>query len=81
MPWWGPGLILSLTALGTALPSSPGFVGTYHYFSALGVSTLGADPTTAASFALVAHAMAVAPYTVVGLAVFPGSLREWTKKN
>ncbi len=81
MPWWGPSLILSLTALGTALPSSPGFVGTYHYFSALGVSTLGADPSTAASFALVAHAMAVAPYTVVGLAVFPGSLREWTKKN
>jgi len=77
LPWYAPLLILALTALGTALPSSPGFVGTYHYFSALGVSLLGVDTVTATSFALVAHAMATVPWTVVGLLVFARSMGVW----
>ena len=68
-------LVAGATALGTALPSSPAFVGTYHYFSALGISFLGVDDSVAASFALVAHAVAFVPFTLVGLAVFAGYLR------
>ena len=79
LPWYAPVPILAITALGTALPSAPGFVGTYHYFSALAVSMLGADPATAASFAIVAHATGVVPYTSVGLVVFARSIRVWTR--
>ncbi|MFC1574885.1 lysylphosphatidylglycerol synthase transmembrane domain-containing protein [Gemmatimonadota bacterium] len=77
LPWYAPFLVLAVTSLGTALPSSPSFVGTYHYFSALGLSLLGAEASTSASFAIVAHAMAFIPYTVLGLLVFARSIRVW----
>ena len=51
-------------------------MGTYHYFSALGISLLGVDDSVAASFALVAHAVAFVPFTLVGLAVFAGYIRR-----
>ncbi len=79
LPWYAPVLVVAVTALGTALPSSPAFVGTYHYFSALGVSFLGVDQATAASFAIVAHAAAFVPFTLVGMAVFAGSIRVWAR--
>jgi uncharacterized membrane protein YbhN (UPF0104 family) len=79
LPFYAPAVVLAVTALGTALPSSPAFVGTYHYFSALGISVLGVEEATAASFALVAHAVAFVPFTLVGLAVFAGSLRVWVR--
>jgi uncharacterized membrane protein YbhN (UPF0104 family) len=79
LPWYAPVVVVAVTALGTALPSSPAFVGTYHYFSALGVSLLGVDETTAASFAIVAHAVAFVPFTLVGLVVFAGSIRVWAR--
>jgi glycosyltransferase 2 family protein len=79
LPWYAPAVVLAMTALGTALPSSPAFVGTYDYFAALGVSMLGVDASTSTSFAVVAHTMAVVPYSVLGLVVFigvyPGTLR------
>jgi uncharacterized protein (TIRG00374 family) len=81
LPWFAPFLVLSVTSFGTALPSSPSFVGTYHYFSALGLSLLGVDATTAASFALVTHAMAFVPYTLLGLAVFARSWRVWIRRG
>lgn len=78
LPWYAPFLVVAVTALGTALPSSPAFVGTYDYFSALGVSMLGVGSARSASFAIVAHAMAVVPYSLVGLVVlakaYPGRL-------
>jgi uncharacterized membrane protein YbhN (UPF0104 family) len=81
LPWYGPFFIIAVTALGTALPSSPGFVGTYHYFSALAVSLLGADPATSTSFAIVAHAVAVVPFTVLGLLAFAPSIRGWAHQD
>lgn len=75
LPWYAPFLVAAVTSLGTALPSAPGFVGTYHYFAALGISFLGVDPSVAASFAIVAHAMAFLPFTLLGLGFFAHILR------
>lgn len=67
LPWWGPALILALVGVGVSVPSSPGYVGTYHYFAALALTLLGVEQSVAASFALIAHAMAIGPYTLLGV--------------
>jgi uncharacterized protein (TIRG00374 family) len=75
-PRFAPAIVLVFLAFGTALPASPGFVGTYDYFfvAALLVFEVGAN--RAASVALVAHALSIVPFTIVGVLVVPGSLRE-----
>lgn len=80
LPPYAPLLVVAVTALGTALPASPGAVGTFHYFSALGLSLLGVDRATTISFAIVAHGMAFVPYTLVGLAVFSTSIPGWVRR-
>lgn len=78
IPWWAPAFIIAMVAVGTALPSSPAFVGTFHYFSAWALELLGVPPEAAASFAIVSHAVAVGPYSVVGLAFFAPWIASWS---
>lgn len=63
LPWYAPLLIQIFLAFGAALPSSPGFVGTYHYFATVALLSLGISSSVAASFAIVAHAVSIIPYT------------------
>ncbi len=67
LPWWGPALVLALVGVGVSVPSSPAYVGTYHYFAALALTLLGVEQSVAASFAVIAHAMAIGPYTLLGV--------------
>ncbi len=62
----GPWLSLATGTLATALPSSPGYVGTFDYFAAAGLAAYGAAPAAAAAFALTVHALWI-PLTAVGL--------------
>ncbi len=62
----GPWLSLSAGALATAIPSGPGYVGTFDYFTALGLSAHGAAPAAAAAVALTLHALWI-PFTAAGL--------------
>jgi len=75
-PWFAPAVVLVFLAFGTALPASPGLVGTYDYFFVSALLFFGEESNRAASAALVAHALSIVPYTIVGLLVVPGSLRE-----
>ena len=61
-----PWLSLAAGTLATAIPSSPGYVGTFDYFVALGITSYGAPPEVAAAFALTVHAMWI-PLTAAGL--------------
>ena len=54
-------------ALATAIPSTPGFVGTFDYFAALGMSAFGVDWNTATVFAVIVHIVLVLPYAVIML--------------
>ena len=54
--------------LATALPSAPGFVGTYDYFGALGAVAYGIDWNHAAAFIVVAHVILLAPICLIPLA-------------
>lgn len=62
----GPWLSLAAGTLATAIPSSPGYVGTFDYFAAQGLAAYGASPEVAAALALTVHALWI-PLTVVGL--------------
>lgn len=66
----GPWLSLAAGALATAIPSAPGYVGTFDYFAAQGLAAYGAPPATAAAFALTVHALWWAPSTAAGLILY-----------
>ncbi|MBC7185897.1 MAG: flippase-like domain-containing protein [Calditrichaeota bacterium] len=61
-------VVLVITTISIVVPSSPGYVGTYHYLAVLSLSLFGVDKSTALSFAVVAHATAVLTVTLVGMA-------------
>ncbi len=61
-------VVLVITTISIVVPSSPGYVGTYHYLAVLSLSLFGVDKSIALSFAVVAHAAAVFTVTVVGMA-------------
>ena len=78
LPWHAPMVITVFSAFATVLPSSPGFVGTYHYFVKTAVMFFGVGAATAASFAIVGHAVAMVPFTIIGVLVL---LRDWLRGN
>jgi glycosyltransferase 2 family protein len=59
--------MLVLTSSGQAVPSSPGYVGVYHYLAALALTTFGVDPATAIGIAIITHAFSYGPLVVAGL--------------
>ena len=64
---FGPWLSLAAGTLATALPSAPGYIGTFHYFAAQGIAAYGVSAETAAAFALTVHAVLWLPSTAAGL--------------
>ena len=59
---------LAVGTLSTLLPSSPGYVGTFHYFTTEALTVFGADRNLAAAFAIVVHLVLVGTTAIVGLA-------------
>ena len=59
-------LALGLGTLATTIPSSPGYVGTFHYFAALALRQFGTAPAVAAAFAILIHAVLWLSTTAVG---------------
>ena len=59
-------LIAAVTVLGTALPSAPGYVGTFELAAATTAQALGVDPAAAFALAILAHAVSVLPTAAAG---------------
>jgi hypothetical protein len=59
-------LALSIGTLSTIIPSSPGYVGTFHYFTARAVSGFGATEVSATAFAILIHAILWLSTTATG---------------
>jgi uncharacterized protein (TIRG00374 family) len=59
-------LIAAVTVLGTALPSAPGYIGTFELAAATVAGILGVAPASALALAVLAHAVAVLPIAIVG---------------
>ena len=62
-PWFS----LATGTLATLLPSTPGYAGTFDYFTAQGLAVYGASTEVAAAFALTVHGLLWAPLTGCGL--------------
>lgn len=70
-----PGIVRSMFAqacavMGAAIPLSPGYVGTLHAALLEGLTYLGQSRETARAIAILYHALAYVPVTVVGLVYF-----------
>ena len=62
-------LVAAVINLGVAIPSSPGFVGTYQWLGVSTLSLLRIDRENALSFAILLHASWFVPTTVAGGAI------------
>jgi uncharacterized protein (TIRG00374 family) len=60
---------MTAATLSTMIPSSPGYVGTFHYFAIEALKAFGSDATVAAAFAVAVHLILWVSTTLVG-AVF-----------
>ncbi|GGP22092.1 lysylphosphatidylglycerol synthase transmembrane domain-containing protein [Silvimonas iriomotensis] len=59
-------LALPVGTLATLIPSTPGYVGTFDYFTVHAMTALGNGTTAAAAFAVVVHLLLWLPPTVLG---------------
>ena len=59
-------LALPIGTLATLIPSTPGYVGTFDYFTVHAMTALGNDRTAAIAYALLVHALLWLPPTVCG---------------
>lgn len=68
LPWHAPVFFLVVQAIGVMIPSSPGFVGTFHAAAVLGARFYGVPEGVALSFAVVVHIVSFLPVVLAGLA-------------
>lgn len=65
-----PLFALAAATLSTLLPSSPGYVGTFHFFASAALMAFGAPAAVAAAFAVVTHLVLWLSTTLAGFAAF-----------
>jgi uncharacterized membrane protein YbhN (UPF0104 family) len=66
--WWAF-LAMTVTNLGILAPSTPGFVGPFHYFCMKSLAAVGVAEATAMSYAIVVHLTFFAPITLWGVGI------------
>lgn len=57
VPWFAPFFVLVVINLGSAIPSSPGYIGVYHYLAVLALSVFGIERSPALAYAIGTHAL------------------------
>jgi len=62
------GMALSVTNLGILVPSSPGYIGPFHYFCMQALLMFGVPQETALGYAIMVHLLYYVPVTLWGLA-------------
>jgi uncharacterized protein (TIRG00374 family) len=67
IPVWGAPVVVCLIALGITIPTAPGDIGAFQFFSMLGLSVFGIEKDRALAFSLVLHASQYVPQTLTGL--------------
>jgi uncharacterized protein (TIRG00374 family) len=60
-------LLISVTGLGMTVPSSPGYVGVFHYLVVTSLSLFGVGRELALSYAFVLHLLAFLPVSLLGV--------------
>ncbi|MBN1480273.1 flippase-like domain-containing protein [candidate division KSB1 bacterium] len=65
--WVTPLVLLVITTIAVLVPSSPGYVGTYHWLCQISLGFFGVPESDALSFAFVVHGINFLPILIVGL--------------
>jgi uncharacterized protein (TIRG00374 family) len=60
-------LLLCVTSLGMTVPSSPGYIGVYHWLVVSTLQIFGVERELALSFAFAIHAITFVPLTLLGI--------------
>lgn len=63
--------VLGVINLGILVPSSPGYIGVYHYFCTLSLGVFGVPVGKAVAYGVIMHACQVIPTTIIGLLFLP----------
>ncbi|MFA6471304.1 MAG: lysylphosphatidylglycerol synthase transmembrane domain-containing protein [Candidatus Latescibacterota bacterium] len=66
LSFWEGAVVYLIVHLGTMLPNAPSNVGTYQFFTVLGLSLFGIDKTAAAGFSLLVFVLLTAPILLAG---------------
>jgi hypothetical protein len=67
LPWLTSLILLVITTIGVVVPSSPGYVGTYHYLCQVSLALFGVPGGPALSFAAAVHAISFVPVLIAGI--------------
>jgi len=67
LPWYASFLLLVFQVLGVTIPSSPGFIGTYHAAVVAALALFGIPGDLAITVGITMHAAFFIPYIVAGL--------------
>jgi glycosyltransferase 2 family protein len=67
LAWYVALVLLVITTISVVVPSSPGYVGAFHYLCQLALGLFGVPAAPALSYAAVAHAVCFLPVFVMGL--------------
>jgi hypothetical protein len=67
LAWYVGLVVLVFTTLSVVIPSTPGYVGTFHYLCQVSLVMFGVSASAALSFAVIAHLVGVVPVAVAGL--------------
>jgi hypothetical protein len=62
----GAMFVAAITVLGTAIPSAPGYIGTFELAASAAARSLGVPPEQALAFALLVHVLTVLPLAIGG---------------
>jgi hypothetical protein len=63
---WVGVAVYVIVNLGTALPNTPGNIGSYQFFTVLGLTMFGVEKTTATGFSLVVFTLVSLPLLIIG---------------
>jgi uncharacterized protein (TIRG00374 family) len=63
---WVGVTVMLIVNLGTAIPNAPANIGSYQFFTVLGLTLFGVDKTSATGFSLVVFTLLTAPLLVIG---------------
>ena len=67
LPWSTSLILLVITTIGIVIPSSPGYVGTFHYVCQISLAMYNVPASPAISYATVMHAINFLPVLILGL--------------
>jgi len=65
--------VFLIVRLGTAIPNAPANVGSYQFFTVVGLTLFGVDKTLATGFSLVVFALLTLPLLLIGFVAFSRS--------